>query len=362
MRPRKLEPDRAVCSPLRLPMRDPPLLIIGQGLAGTALAWQCWERAVPFIVVDRDAPITSSKIAAGLISPITGFRLTHAPGYDAMLAEALRTYRALERKLGLRVLHAMPHLRFLASEEEVQFWLRRRDQLKFWREARFDSERFANPRGAFMMKHAGWMDTAAFLAASKAFFIAQGCWQAGAVSEPDLTCTPDSVVWADQPYRAAVFCTGWEAARSQWFEWVKFQSFRGTILEARADLGGERRIVHADCWLLPQAHGRMRIGATFERSFTDPHGVDEAALDDLHTRVRRVLRVPYAVISQQSAVRPVITGQRTFIGTHPARPRIGFFNGLASKGVLRAPYYARLLADHLLDGAALPASCDVRNY
>jgi flavin-dependent dehydrogenase len=51
------------------------ILIVGQGLAGTALAWRLWERGVPFVVVDRDEAVTCSKIAAGLVTPITGMRL-----------------------------------------------------------------------------------------------------------------------------------------------------------------------------------------------------------------------------------------------------------------------------------------------
>lgn len=50
-------------------------LIIGQGLAGTALAWQLCQQGVPFILVDEHLPDSSSKVAAGLITPITGMRL-----------------------------------------------------------------------------------------------------------------------------------------------------------------------------------------------------------------------------------------------------------------------------------------------
>ncbi len=48
-----------------------PILIVGQGLAGTAVAWQLWERGVPFLVVDPNEASTCSKVAAGLVTPIT---------------------------------------------------------------------------------------------------------------------------------------------------------------------------------------------------------------------------------------------------------------------------------------------------
>ncbi|MDP1589651.1 MAG: FAD-dependent oxidoreductase, partial [Prosthecobacter sp.] len=75
------------------------ILIIGQGLAGTALAWRLWERGVPFLIVDRDEAVTCSKVAAGLITPITGMRLTVSWRYEVFYREALRFYRACGKRL-----------------------------------------------------------------------------------------------------------------------------------------------------------------------------------------------------------------------------------------------------------------------
>ena len=47
-------------------------LIIGQGLAGTVLAWNLIQRGRSVIVLDREDESTSSKVAAGLINPFVG--------------------------------------------------------------------------------------------------------------------------------------------------------------------------------------------------------------------------------------------------------------------------------------------------
>ena len=56
-----------------MPERD--AIIVGQGLAGTTLAWCLLEAGLSVLVTDREEEVTSSKIAAGLITPITGQRL-----------------------------------------------------------------------------------------------------------------------------------------------------------------------------------------------------------------------------------------------------------------------------------------------
>src|ERR1700754_85545 len=50
-------------------------VIVGQGLAGTALAWHLRWRRFRVLVLDRRDAVTSSRVAAGLLTPITGKRL-----------------------------------------------------------------------------------------------------------------------------------------------------------------------------------------------------------------------------------------------------------------------------------------------
>ena len=64
-------------------------LIVGQGLAGSLLAWELLARGKRVFVVDRDEPDTSSKVAAGIVTPITGQRV--APSWrvdDIMISYA----------------------------------------------------------------------------------------------------------------------------------------------------------------------------------------------------------------------------------------------------------------------------------
>lgn len=223
-----------------------------------------------------------------------------------------------------------------------------------------DETIFHVERGGFQTKHAGWLDTAGYLAASRAFFAANGVFQTGEVLHTDLTEHADGTDWRGHAFTHVVYANGWHATQHPWFNWVPFEPARGTILTARADLHGERRLINCGCWIVPRPDGTLRIGSTFETKFTDPHGVDDEALAGLHAKIARLLKVPVQIESQTSAVRPVIRLQRTLIGTHPAHPRIAFINGLGSKGTLRAPHFARRLVEHLIDGTPIPPAMDVQ--
>ena len=56
------------------PLEEQPLdfVIIGQGLAGTTLAWQLKWQGLRGVIVDRDDRTSASRVAAGLMTPATG--------------------------------------------------------------------------------------------------------------------------------------------------------------------------------------------------------------------------------------------------------------------------------------------------
>ena len=103
----------------------PRLLIIGGGLAGTSLAWRLHERGVPFMMVDRDEPQTSSKVAAGLITPITGMRLVLNWRIATLYPEAATFYQQLEQELGRRFYHETAIVSLLLDDKAVEQWQKR---------------------------------------------------------------------------------------------------------------------------------------------------------------------------------------------------------------------------------------------
>lgn len=333
------------------------ILIIGGGLAGTCLAWRLHERGVPFLIVDRDEPGTSSKIAAGLVSPITGLRMSLNWRYAALHPEAVAFYRSLEQRLDRGFYHDVPIVKLLRDELAVERWQKRREQsevrpyFKPQQGPLVDEGIFSAPYGGFEMQHSGWLDSAAFLAASRAYFLESGCWQTG---ESD-----GSLVWRGETFTHAVFCIGWEAAKHPWFDWVPFRSARGTVLQVSADTGGETRIINRGCWLLPRGDGTLRVGPTYELDFDDASTPSAAAIEGLESSLQHLLNRPYDVLGSQTGVRPIIPRRQAIIGFHPAKPNIGFINGLGSKGVLRAPWVARQFVEHMLDGKPIEQEMDL---
>lgn len=340
-------------------------LIVGQGLAGTALAWELAARGRSFLIVDRDEPITSSKVAAGLVTPVTGMRLNLNWRFSALHPEALAFYRDKEQRLGRSFFFELPHVRLFRKEEEIALWEKRvvtpevRRHLNLEAAAPLvDEAVFTNPLGGFEQKDSGYLDTAAYLGASRAHFESIGAWERAEFIAGDTRSASDAFVWKNRRFSTVVLCQGWEAARGAWFDWVPFQSALGTVLSVSAAIR-EPRIINRACWLLPRHEGGFLAGPTYELKFADPHTPSEKAVRDLEQRLHALVRAPFEITGSQTAVRPIVRGCHALIGRHPSQPRAAFFNGLGSKGVLRAPFMARRLVEHLLDGTPLEAEYDL---
>ncbi|WP_395742243.1 NAD(P)/FAD-dependent oxidoreductase [Prosthecobacter sp.] len=346
-------------------MSAPRFLIIGQGLAGTALAWHLWERGVPFVIADRDEPVTCSKVAAGLITPITGMRLTVSWSYTTFYREAIHFYRRCGKKLKQHFFFPRGYVRLLKNEAEIAKWHKRRrdpDMQPFLhpRPPKMDAEVIHDPANGFQQRHAAWLDTTAYLQASRDLFTTLGSWIKADVQATDVQDDATGVEWRGQRFSHVIWAQGWSAEKHPLLSWVPFQSARGTILTVQADLRGERRILNRSCWLLPRPDGSLRVGSTYEWKFDDPHTPAAEQVQQLETNLHSLLKTPAQITGMQTAVRPIIKNHQALMGTHPTHPRVAFLNGLGSKGSLRSPWLARHLLEHLLDGTALDPELDLQ--
>jgi glycine oxidase len=353
-------------------------LIVGQGLAGTALAWRLWERGVPFVVVDRDEAVTCSKIAAGLVTPITGMRLNLNWRFEEQRDEAVAFYRQVEEVLGEKVYFPLKQVRLFRDEAARELFRKRMEDPVLARqvtrvdwgdgmgEKLLDESLFQVKHGGFEQSGGGYLDAAAYLRGSRRFFEEQGCWQSGDVLDDSLVEEEGTGVrWEGEVFGAVIFCQGWEAMRHRWFDWVPFQSARGSIVRARAmGLAGEERVVNSSgCWLLPRVDGELRLGPTYEVDFdvTRPNEGSPEKLAMLRQRVDGLVVGDVEWMEVETAVRPIIRGVKLLVGRHPAHARVSFFNGLGSKGALRAPWAARHLMEHWVDGKELEVEVDLRH-
>ncbi len=307
------------------------ITVVGAGLAGTALAWALVRRGVRVRLIDREPDTTTSRVAAGLLTPITGKKPAVSWRWAELRPAAERFYRQAEEGTGERFFWSRPVVRLFTLEAE---------------RAAFGSPAFAGlvelKEDAVVMPMAAQLDTVAYLNASREWLRARGMYE---------RCE-----WNETADGVTVLCQGYAPGGP--FA-LPFRAAKGEVLTVRASLDAERVLNRAGWWLAPAATD-FRFGATYSWDRLDAVPTPAGRIE-LEAKLRELTGEPFEVVGHDAGVRPILPGQKPVIGMHPTLPHLGVFNGLGSKGALTAPYFAEQFAAHLTDGTPIDAEVDVQN-
>jgi len=349
-----------------MPLEEQPLdfVIIGQGLAGTTLAWQLKWRGLRGLIVDRDDGTAASKAAAGLMTPVTRKRLVPAWRLDETWATANDFYRRVEKETKSQFLTQPGQVRLFENEEsKAEF--ERRDWSSHSVEIRqpqmlVDDTSIDAPLGGFELPTARRLDVPAYLEASRKEFLANDMLRIANLNPAtDLKIENGTVHFSNPDVRAkrVIFCQGAHGAKNLWFNDVEYKSARGEILTLKIDGLAETRIVNQVVWLVPCGNGIFKAGSTYDFENLDL-GATPAGRDEIVERLKRYLKLPFEIVGHESGVRPIVTERRPIIGVHRKFPHLAIFNGLGSKGALLAPLVASQLAEHLFNGNSIEPELD----
>ncbi|MBP3960297.1 FAD-binding oxidoreductase [Gemmata sp. G18] len=326
-------------------------LIVGQGLAGTALSWCLLQRGRSVLVVDRESGNSASRLAAGLVTPATGKRIAKSWRWAELFPAAVAFYRSREAELGDTFFRQRPALRFFIDARECEEYQRRAGGLLHGlveSTTDINPEWFDAPFGGFSMPAAARLDVSCYLNTSRAHFRARGAYRTAEVVPRDveLTTTGVRVSSLSVEARTVIFCRGFDAGTDPWFGSIKFNAAKGEILTVRVPGLTEDRVIHRGIWLAPIGNEVFRVGATYTWEPLDSAPTTEGRAE-IESRLRAFLRLPFEVLDHNAAVRPVIDAGFPVLGRHPEHPQLAYFNGLGSKGSLLAPFFADQLASHL---------------
>jgi glycine/D-amino acid oxidase-like deaminating enzyme len=340
-------------------------VVIGQGLAGTTLAWQLLWRGARVLVIDREDEYSASRVAAGLMTPVTGQRLVPSWRLAEFWPAAALFYQRVEAETEAAFFSEPGQVRILASELERQRFQKRdpAEAADWVRDPAppISPEAFRVEYGSFEIPRAARLDVASFLTSSRSHFQRLGIYLAGDVDSTGDTEIESGLVKLTRPNcrsKRVVFCQGFAGSKNGWFDQVQFDATRGEILTLRIPDLHETRIVNGGVWLVPLGDELFRAGATYDWNHLLA-GPTAEGREEICERLRRFLRLPFEVVEHSAGVRPIVVGRHPVLGFHPNHPQIGIFNGLGSKGSLQAPRLAEQMADLVLDGVPLDKEVDV---
>ena len=347
---------------------DTDFLIVGQGLAGSLLAWFLSEKGKGVHIIDPNHESSSSIVAAGIINPITGRRLVKSWMIDTLLPFAQATYEAIEKKLSCKLYQSRTIFRALPDIAAENQWDERsldpayQNYMSTAAPAEEVRALLKSPFSWGAIRGAGQVDLPCLLKNIRKYFDKQKAVRSE-VFDYDALTFPErgGIQYKNIQAKHLVFCEGHKARFNPFFRQLPFVVSKGEMLEIEMEMPKVFPIIKHRVYLAPLPSKRLWIGATYEWEHLNDT-CTASAKNKLLALLDRSLDSPYTVHRQVAAIRPTVKDRRPFLGTHPEYPYLHIFNGLGTKGTSLAPYWASRLAAYLTEEKPLDTIVNIGRF
>ncbi len=347
-------------------------IIIGQGLSGSWLSWWLRQSGHDCIVIDEDAAISSSRIASGVINPVTGRVLAKTWMAETLIPFALKAYQQLGNSLGInciqssRILHSFPTPQMKEAFEkrlpEIPEYLSIPDHPEQWHSS-FDSH-----YGMGCISPALLIDLNHLLSAWKNKLLNEHRLQLEKFNPNELSVHTEGVTYKGISAKRIIFCNGIQSMDLTWFRKLPFSPNKGEALLVEIPGLPSDTIYKKGLTLVPYPHLDQQrnnhlfwAGSTYENRFQ--HEAPTPGFKQrTEAQLQLWLKLPFKTLHHWAAIRPATVERRPFVGMHPYYPQIGLLNGMGTKGCSLAPYFGKQLADHIIRGEHIQPEASIARF
>lgn len=359
-------------------MKHIDFIIVGQGLAGSVLAYLLLKKGQKVVVVGNyteGGKKSSSQIAAGVINPITGMRFVKSWRIDAFLFAARSLYLEIETVLGVKLWHERLIFRALRNIEEENNWLLRNtfpDYQPYCGKtdasvSNFDESKLMPFYALAEVKNGAQVNLPALVEHFRHYFEKKQILLTDDFDTSQLSFSKENVAYQGIKASKIVFCEGIKAMENPYFNYLPFNPDKGELLLVRIPNLDLNHIFKNKMAIVPlhDTEGGVKdlywVGATNTWKFDSdlPNTVNKELIVN---ELKNTLNTPFEIIDHHAAIRPTVKDRRPFLGLDPQQAQLGIFNGFGTKGASLVPFWAEHFCEFLLNEKPLDKEVDIKRF
>ena len=348
--------------------RDYDYIIVGQGLAGTCLADALRRQGKRVLVIDDSRQQSASMVAGGLYNPITGRNMVLTWMAKELFDYFPVFYGQIEDELGIKLLNDKPIFRPFTSVEELNGWQGKYSEAiykPYVSEVVTDSNKnpiIKNPFGGLEIKQTGYLNTKSLLSGYRKLLEDDQSYLDEKFDGAKLNLKDENIVYKGHSAGKVIFCEGPAVDSNPWFDQIKIVPLKGEVLTVKTSSPVEK-IYNKGIFILPieSKDNTCLVGSTYLRNDLSWSPTVEGR-NEIEEKLKQVLNCKFEVVDQRAGVRPTVIDRRPVMGMHPENEKIAIFNGLGTKGVSLAPYFAEHFAGHLTQNRILLSAVNVTRF
>ncbi|MBL7697338.1 MAG: FAD-binding oxidoreductase [Chitinophagaceae bacterium] len=346
-------------------MTNTEFLIVGQGISGTFLSWYLHRAGRSFVVIDKNDPASSSRVAAGIINPVTGRRVVKTWMIEEILPFAVNAYEMMGRELGIEAITEKKMIEFFPSAQMRMAFSERgagshQDYISLPGDESIFFESFNYELGFGEISPCYLVNLPGLLLSWRNRLKKENSLIEDTFSEHDLK-VHSQILYKNIAADKIIFCDGIYSSTNRFFRNLPFALNKGEALIIHSKDLSPEFIYKKNLTLAPLGNERFWVGASYEWDFTDNLPSDafrDSAIKTLSTWLKK----PFEVEDHVASIRPATVERRPFVGTHPWFPSVGILNGMGTKGCSLSPYFANQFVNHLTKNTPILPDVDISRF
>jgi glycine/D-amino acid oxidase-like deaminating enzyme len=347
-------------------MKKYDLIIVGQGLAGSVLTMKLMKKGFSVKVIDRPELSACSKVAAGIWNPVVFKRLSKSWKVDEVLPEMLEFYKKCEEELQVKLITQRNIIKIFSEQQEVDLWTKKASgELENYLDKKIYTEELKGIKtssfGYSKVLNSGNIHVAAFLNSVRDHLEKKGDFLNEEFDHKALQRGKE-IKYKDIQANGIIFCEGHLIKNNPLFNFTPMKPAKGEVLTIRSEeTNTSEDIINKNAFLLPLENNTYKAGATYNWEDLNDQ-TSEAGLMELNNKLSKIMSTDFKVLKQEAGVRPSVSDRRPVLGVHPEHKNVYLFNGMGTKGVMLAPYFAQRLLEFIVSGKALDPEVDLSRF
>jgi hypothetical protein len=342
-------------------------IIVGQGLAANVLAHLFHKEKISFKIIGLPNLSNCSAVAAGIWNPIVFKRFTKSWLAHETIPFLNKFYTQCENTLGVKFVTQRNLFKPFVEEQEKKLWLKKsKDELEQFLDDTIYQPSHLNLKNCVVLnayglvKQAGNIDLSEFLNASAEFFKLQ------IISEEfdydKLKIEEDKIIYKNLVSKKIIFCEGYLVKNNPYFNWIPLKPVKGEVFTITTpDLNLTNSVFNKNGFIMDLGNQCYKVGATYQWSNLNETPSPEGKIE-LEEKLKQLISCNYSITKHEAGIRPSSIDRRPIIGSHPNFKNMFVFNGLGTKGVMLAPYFANNFVNFYQKKQKLNTEVDIQRF
>ena len=344
-------------------------IIVGQGIAGTLISYALLSRGQSVYVIDKPQDYAASKAAAGLINPITGRYYTKSWMIDDLIPAAIKTYQSLETLLQMQYWYPGDIYRTLHNVKQCNDWSARLLQEPYQAYAKSTTDQgpyksqVSKGEGVALISGGGRVEVAKLNEAYRHYLKSIDCFSEELFDHDRLVQEDSLLCYGEITADYIVFSEGAGLIANPLFNHLPLQPAKGEAFHIKSDVISEKHdILKHMQYLVPTEEDKTYwSGGGFRWKYDTYKPTEEWKIKQTG-ELSEFISGGYTIVKHVAGVRPCVKDRKPLIGRHTDHERIYLFNGLGTKGTSLGPYFADMLAEHILNNGSIIPEVDLSRF